>query len=101
MPGGEIIDLGLNGKNALVTGGERGIGRDVCLSLALEGVNIAYCDIKIEAGKDSTQAQIRTIGPSARAMQVDVSEKIKWLGLSRHRSINWEHRCLCEQRWDH
>jgi len=40
------MDLGLNGKNALVTGGERGIERDVCLSLAREGVNIAYCDIK-------------------------------------------------------
>jgi len=46
MPVGEIMDLGLNGKNALVTGGERGIERDVCLSLAREGVNIAYCDIK-------------------------------------------------------
>ncbi len=46
------MDLGLNGKNALVTGGERGIGRDICLSLAQEGVDVAYCDIKIEVGKN-------------------------------------------------
>ena len=44
------MDLNLKDKNALVTGGERGIGRDICLSLAREGANIAYCDIKLEAG---------------------------------------------------
>ena len=44
------MDLNLKDKNALVTGGERGIGRDICLSLAREGVNIAYCDIKLETG---------------------------------------------------
>lgn len=69
------MDLGLNGKNALVTGGERGIGRNVCLSLAREGVNIAYCDLKIETGKDSTQEQIRKLGRSALAMEVDVSHE--------------------------
>ena len=35
-----------------MTGGERGIGRDICLSLAREGVDIAYCDIKLETGGD-------------------------------------------------
>jgi len=75
MPGGRIMDLGLHGKNALVTGGERGIGRDVCLSLAREGVNIAYCDIKIETGKDSTQVQIKSLGSSALAKEVDVSNE--------------------------
>jgi len=56
------MDLGLEGKNALVTGGERGIGRDICLSLAREGVNIAYCDIKTEKGEGSTQEEIRKLG---------------------------------------
>ena len=74
------MDLGLNGKNALVTGGERGIGKDICLSLAGEGVNIAYCDIKIESGKDSTQTQIRSLGPSALAMEVDVSDENQVIG---------------------
>jgi NAD(P)-dependent dehydrogenase (short-subunit alcohol dehydrogenase family) len=69
------MDLGLNGRNALVTGGERGIGRDICLSLAQEGVDVAYCDIKIEGGKDSTQEEIRKFGRKAFAMEVDVSDE--------------------------
>ena len=44
------MDLELEGKNALVTGGERGIGRDICLSLAREGVNVAYCDVRLDPG---------------------------------------------------
>jgi len=69
------MDLGLNGKHALVTGGERGIGRDICLALAQEGVDIAYGDINIEIGKDSTQAEIRQFGRKAFAMEVDVSDE--------------------------
>jgi NAD(P)-dependent dehydrogenase (short-subunit alcohol dehydrogenase family) len=69
------MDLGLSGKHALVTGGERGIGREVCLSLAHEGVDIAYCDIRIESGLSSTQAEIRKLGRTAFAMEVDVSNE--------------------------
>jgi NAD(P)-dependent dehydrogenase (short-subunit alcohol dehydrogenase family) len=67
------MDLGLNGKKALVTGGERGIGRDICLSLAREGVEIAYCDVKIESGKGSTQEDLRGLERKCFAMEVDVS----------------------------
>ena len=56
------MDLNLKDKNALVTGGERGIGRDICLSLAREGANIAYCDIQLEAGGESTQERVRSLG---------------------------------------
>ena len=69
------MDLGLSGKKAVVTGGERGIGREICLSLAKEGVDLAYCDIKIESGEDSTQEEIRKFGRKAFAMEVDVSDE--------------------------
>lgn len=37
------MDLGLNGKFALVTGGSHGIGRSIALALADEGCNVAIC----------------------------------------------------------
>ena len=76
------MDLGLTNKNALVTGGERGIGRDICLALAREGVNIAYCDIDIEAGEGSTQEAVKRLGRNARGSAVDVSDEaqvVRWV----------------------
>ena len=37
------MDLNIKGKNALITGGSRGLGKQAALSLASEGVNIAIC----------------------------------------------------------
>jgi 3-oxoacyl-[acyl-carrier protein] reductase len=37
------MDLKLNGKKALVTGGSEGIGRAIALGLAREGVDVAIC----------------------------------------------------------
>jgi NAD(P)-dependent dehydrogenase (short-subunit alcohol dehydrogenase family) len=67
------MDLGLSGKKALVTGGERGIGREICLALAREGVDIAYCDIRVETGAASTQEEICKLGRKVLAREVDVS----------------------------
>jgi len=37
------MDLQLKGKNAIVTGGSKGIGRSIALNLAQEGANLAIC----------------------------------------------------------
>jgi glucose 1-dehydrogenase len=69
------MDLGLQNKNALVTGGERGIGRDICLSLAREGVNIAYCDIKLEERGGITRELVDALGRKVFVREVDVSNE--------------------------
>ena len=37
------MDLGLKGKNAIVLGGTRGIGRAIAATLAGEGTHVAVC----------------------------------------------------------
>ena len=74
------MDLGLSGKKALVTGGERGIGREVCLALAREGVDVVYGDVRLEAGEASTQAEIRKLGRKALALEIDVADEGEVIG---------------------
>ncbi len=37
------MDLQLSGKNAVVTGASKGIGRSIALALAAEDTNVAIC----------------------------------------------------------
>jgi 3-oxoacyl-[acyl-carrier protein] reductase len=60
------MDLGLKGKNAIITGASKGIGRCTALALAAEGVNIAICARGQEALdvtlKDISASGVRTFG---------------------------------------
>ncbi len=47
-----MIDLGLEGKVAIVTGAGGGIGREIALALANEGVNIVVNDIGVSLNGD-------------------------------------------------
>ncbi|MCX6281267.1 MAG: 3-oxoacyl-ACP reductase FabG [Bacteroidetes bacterium] len=62
-------------RYALVTGGSRGIGRAICLSLAKDGshVIINYNSNSTEA--ESTLAMIRESGGNGELMQFDVSNQ--------------------------
>ncbi len=63
----------LAGKNALVTGGGRGIGREIALTLAKAGANVAVCDVDLEAAR-GTAAEVNALGPSSLAFRCDVSK---------------------------
>ena len=67
------MDLGINGKVALVTGGSRGLGRQSALALAGEGVNVAICG-RTRATLDRTVAEVVATGVSSIGVVADVSD---------------------------
>ncbi len=68
------MDLGLQGRAALVTGAARGIGKAEALALAAEGCAVAINDID-RAAADVTVAELRGRGVTAVACIGDVSDE--------------------------
>ncbi len=68
------MDLGLAGKNVIITGGSKGIGRATSLAFAAEGANVAICARGQEA-LEATAKEIESHGVKAFAKSCDVSEK--------------------------
>ena len=67
------MDLSLNGKVAMITGGSRGLGRQCALALGQEGCAVAIC------GRDSdsvekTVAELTGLGVKANGSQADVTD---------------------------
>ena len=60
---------GLEGKEALVTGGGRGLGKAACLALAREGVNVAVTDLR---DAEETAKEIEKLGSRAMAFSANV-----------------------------
>jgi 3-oxoacyl-[acyl-carrier protein] reductase len=68
------MDLGIKGKNALVTGGSRGLGRQAALALAREGVNVAIC-ARGEEKLNETAAELRKLGVKVAAATADLGKE--------------------------
>jgi 3-oxoacyl-[acyl-carrier protein] reductase len=68
------MDLGLKGKIALVTGAARGVGREIVLTLAAEGANVAVNYRNSGKDADVLVSEIAAKGVKAKAYKADVAD---------------------------
>jgi 3-oxoacyl-[acyl-carrier protein] reductase len=62
----------LNGKVALITGGGTGLGREIAVQLAREGMRLAISYSRSHDEAEETVGMVRGIGPEARSIQADM-----------------------------
>lgn len=64
----------LERKCAIVTGAASGIGREIALTYAREGANVAIADLNLAAANDAA-AEIRDLGVQAMGIAMDVANE--------------------------
>lgn len=57
----------LEGKNAVVTGGARGIGRAIVMAFAEQGANVAFSDLNLDDNTASLEKELATMGVKGKA----------------------------------
>ena len=67
------MELSLQNKVAVVTGGGAGLGQACALAFARAGAHVAICDVN-ESTLTDTQAQIGALGVKAVGVVCDVSD---------------------------
>ncbi len=65
--------MNLEGRVALVTGGSRGIGRGIALSLAKAGADVAINYLSNHTAAQETQQAVETLGRRSRTYRCDVA----------------------------
>ena len=68
-----MCEVSLEGKIALVTGGARGIGREIALLFAKQGADMTLCDVDIEQA-EQTAKEIKALGRECLVLKADVTD---------------------------
>lgn len=79
----------LKGKNVLITGGSRGIGKSICIALASEGANIAFTYISQNDAANDTVTEIKNYGVDALSYQCDVRDRKTLKNIVNDLSDRW------------
>lgn len=64
----------LKGKNAIISGASRGIGKAIALELAASGANISFNYFKSADAAAALEKEISNLGVKARGFQVDIKD---------------------------
>ena len=67
------MQLELNGRNAVVAGGSRGIGRSIAIAFARAGANVSIC-ARGESALRATEAELRHSGHVVHAAACDLAD---------------------------
>lgn len=85
-------DFSLSGEVAIVTGGKRGLGREIALALAAAGADVAVCTRVVEGGElDAVVEDIKKIGRRSLGIQTDTSRKADVDGMVQKVMDQWGH----------
>ncbi len=79
----------LDGRQALVTGAARGIGREIAKALATEGANIAINYQSSEADAVSLAKEIGSTGRKTLLFKGDVGERATWTAMIAKIKQDW------------
>lgn len=63
----------LEGKTAVVTGGSRGIGREIALKFAQQGANVAFSDLAVDENFESLEKELADLGVKGKGYASDAS----------------------------
>lgn len=76
----------LSGKNAVVTGGSRGIGRAIALGLAEAGADVVLTFRENRSEAQNVVKQIEAMGRRALALQMDVTQRANVVAVAKDAS---------------
>ena len=93
------MDLQMNGKTALVTGGSAGIGKAIAFALAREGVDIAICARRKDPLETAASQIARETNRKIVPIPADLTKPADGEAFVKGRAHRtWAHRYSGEQR---
>ncbi len=64
----------LEGKVAIITGGSRGIGKQIAIRYAKQGANVAFSDLVVDENAKAVEDELKSYGVKAKAYASDASD---------------------------